>query len=80
MLISLIFSYASTQFFHFKQAKMANILFRIRRYRDSLRAGRYGVRIHVGQDFLQPYRGALGHTQPLIQWVPILSRGKANKS
>jgi len=31
----------------------------------------------MGRDFSHPTTPALGPTQPPIQWVPFLSRGKA---
>jgi hypothetical protein len=46
------------------------------RYTESLRAGRFGDRIKVGRDFLQPSRPALRLTQPPTQWMPGLFLGR----
>jgi hypothetical protein len=47
------------------------------RYSDSLRLDGRGIESRWGRDFPHSSRPALGPTQPPIQWVPCLSRGKA---
>ena len=46
-------------------------------YSDWLRAGRFGIESRWGGgDFPHLSRPVLGSTQPPVQWVPGLSRGK----
>jgi len=46
------------------------------RYNRWLRAGWSGDRIPVGARFSSPVQTGLGPTQPPVQWVPVLYRGK----
>ena len=45
-------------------------------YSDWLRAGGPGIESRWGRDFQHLSRPALGSTQPPVQWVPGLFRGK----